>query len=222
MKYILIIIISVCFSVGLNAQSKTVTGKVTTFKTIPVLKVKIQVKSNNQAFFSDSLGAFSVTCQTEDMLTVSAEGFRTEKIRIRKKIKYALINLKLEETEDAKEVAIGYGHVKDKDKLYAMVSQNDASLNYTRYRTIYEALVGNFNGLQVIDGDVIVRGSNSMDRSAPALLIVDGREVSKDLFGNIATSEISNITVLKDASASVYGVQGGNGVVIVETKRGGK
>jgi TonB-dependent SusC/RagA subfamily outer membrane receptor len=50
---------------------------------------------------------------------------------------------------------------------------------------------------------------------------VDGRQVDEFTFANIHPAEIASINVLKDASASVYGSRGGNGVVIVETKRGG-
>jgi len=61
-----------------------------------------------------------------------------------------------------------------------------------------------------------------MDGSDAAILIVDGREVDAFDFGNINTADIASINVLKDASASVYGSRGANGVVIVETKQGGQ
>jgi TonB-dependent SusC/RagA subfamily outer membrane receptor len=222
MKKALTILFCITLTIGLSGQKKTITGKVTTFKTIPVEKALIQVKSSNEKFYSDSLGMFSATCDPEDVLTVSANGFVKNKVKIKQKTNYALINLKLEPGDESKQFAIGNGHVRDKEKLYAMASQSDGSFNYSRYRSIYEALVGNFNGLQIVNGDILVRNSSSFGGGAPALLIVDGREVSKDYFANIATNEIENITVLKDASASAYGVRGGNGVVIVETKRAGK
>jgi TonB-dependent SusC/RagA subfamily outer membrane receptor len=70
------------------------------------------------------------------------------------------------------------------------------------------------------DGEIIIRGAPSINGSNAALLIVDGREVDAFDFGNINPADIAAINVLKDASASVYGSRGGNGVVIVETKRG--
>ena len=60
----------------------------------------------------------------------------------------------------------------------------------------------------------------TMDGNNAALLILDGREIDAFDFGNINTADIASINVLKDASSSVYGSRGGNGVVIVETKRG--
>jgi TonB-dependent SusC/RagA subfamily outer membrane receptor len=69
-------------------------------------------------------------------------------------------------------------------------------------------------------GEIIIRGSISFGGSNAALLIVDGREVDELTFGSINTIDIASISVLKDASAAVYGSRGSNGVVIVETKTG--
>lgn len=197
-------------------------GKITTFNEIPVVKAQIQVKSSNRNFYSDSLGLFSIQCADKDKLTVSAEGFMKTRFRIKKITKFALVNLTMKPGEEAKEVAIGYGHVKDKDKLYAMSTQESRERNYAAYRDIWEAITGSFPGVQVINNEIIIRGSSSMESSTPALLIVDGREASFDTFDNIVPSDIARISILKDASAAIYGVQGGNGVVIVETKRGKK
>ncbi|MBE0679777.1 MAG: TonB-dependent receptor plug domain-containing protein, partial [Bacteroidales bacterium] len=86
----------------------------------------------------------------------------------------------------------------------------------------YQILTDNFTGVQIINGEVIIRNSNSFASGNAALLIVDGREVDNYSFGSILPNDIARINVLKDASAAVYGVRGGNGVVIVETKRGDK
>ncbi|MBA7555170.1 TonB-dependent receptor P3 [subsurface metagenome] len=56
--------------------------------------------------------------------------------------------------------------------------------------------------------------------SNAALLVVDGVFVNESSFASIPTTDIASISVLKDAAASIYGVRGANGVVIVETKRG--
>jgi TonB-dependent SusC/RagA subfamily outer membrane receptor len=222
MKKILLIVAGVFIYTGLNAQLKTVAGKVTTFNEIPIQKAVIEVKSNKNKSYSDSLGNFSVQCSSKDQLTISAEGFSNRKIKIHEGTKFALVNLNLISKADAVDVAVGYGHVKDKDKLYSMASQNEGSLNFSRYSSIYEILTSNFTGVVVNAGAVIIRSSSSFGGSASALLIVDGREVDKNSFGNIVPSDIAQINVLKDASAAVYGSRGANGVVIVETKRGGK
>lgn len=222
MKKLLVIVLQVLFISGVHAQVKTVTGKITTYTIIPIRNAAITVKSSNQKYYSDSLGIFTVQCSSTDKLIVSAEGFSVIKTRIKKKTKYALINMNLMPTAEAKDLAIGYGHVKEKDKLYALSSKNDSNLKFSHFHNIYDVINGNFTGVQVINGDIIIRNSTSFGGSTPALLIVDGREVSKDSFANIEPSDIDQINILKDASASLYGMQGANGVVIVVTKRGGK
>jgi TonB-dependent SusC/RagA subfamily outer membrane receptor len=203
-----------------HAQIKTVVGKVTAFEEIAVVNAAIQVKSTGEVFYSDSTGSFSVITGMKDILYVSAAGFTKRKVKISEGITIALVNLSLLRKKEAAELAVGYGHVKDQEKLYAMSSIENSNMDYSRYRNIYQILTDNFAGVQVINGEVIIRNSNSFSSGNAALLIVDGKEVDNLTFGSIIPNDIQRISVLKDASASVYGIRGGNGVVIVESKRG--
>jgi TonB-dependent SusC/RagA subfamily outer membrane receptor len=222
MKIICLIAAVIMISQTARPQDKIVTGKITTFGEIPVLNASVVVESTGMKYFSDSLGAFSLTCAVTDKLVINAEGFNTRRVKIKKETLIALVNLDLLPRQDAKDVAVGYGHVKDKDKLYAMAAMNESGMNFSRYKSIFEILETNFAGVQVINGEVIIRNAESFEGSNPALLILDGREVSASSLAAISTSDIAQINILKDASASVYGVRGANGVVVVETKRGGK
>jgi len=210
-------IMMVCTS---NAQIKTVVGKVTAFEEIAVLNAAIQVKSTGEVVCSDSTGSFSAKTGMNDILLVSAEGFTKRKVRINEETTVVIVNLSLIRKKEAAELAVGYGHVKDKEKLYAMSSIENSNTDYSRYRNIYQILTDNFTGVQVINGEVIIRNSNSFASGNAALLIVDGKEVDNLTFGSILPNDIQKVSVLKDASASVYGTRGGNGVVIVETRRG--
>ena len=217
----LIIYIGIFLSICLVPQERMVKGKITAFNEIPVGNVLILVKSNNQKSYSDSTGTFTVQCAGTDRITLSAEGFITRKIRINEKTKYVFANMRLKPGEEAKELAVGYGHIKDRNILYAMSNWQAGDVNFSHYRNIYEILEGNFPGLQIIGGEVIIRSTSTFrDSNSSALLIVDGRETNKDEFGNISPSDIAQINILKDASAAIYGSRGANGVVIVETKRG--
>jgi TonB-dependent SusC/RagA subfamily outer membrane receptor len=220
LKNMFFILAPIFFQSGLNAQLKTVTGKITTFRELPVQNASIAVTSNNQTVLSDSLGQFSVECSETDQLIISAEGFIKRKVKIKKETKYALVDLDLLRQDDAKDIAVGYGHVKDKDKLYAMSDKNESNFDFSKYSTIYEVLSVNFPGVQVYNNEIIIRSSASFTVNTSALLVVDGREVTKSYFGSIVPSDIAQINILKDASASVYGSRGANGVVLVETKRG--
>lgn len=222
MKKMVIILAIIFLQPELYAQLKTVTGKITTFNEIPVREASIIVKSSGQKFTSDTLGQFSIQCASTDNLKISAEGFNNRNVKIKQETKYVFVNLNLIPKESAIELAVGYGHVKDKNKLYAMADQSQGRLNYSQYNSIYEILAGNFPGVQILNGEIIVRSSSSFTNTPAALLIVDGREVNKAFFESLQPSDIAQINILKDASAAVYGSQGANGVVIVVTKRGGK
>lgn len=222
MKAFYLLSVLVLISPAVHAQEKVLTGKIFTFEEIPVQNASIVVKSTGVKYLSDTLGAFSVKCGVTDNLVISAEGFSTRRVKVKKETLMVLVNIDLLPKQDAKEIAVGYGHVSDKDKLYALAAMNESGSNFSRYKSIYEILETSFAGVQVINGEVIIRNANSFEGTKPALLIVDGREVSAASLAAINTADIAQINILKDASASVYGVQGANGVVVIETKRGGK
>jgi len=207
----------------LSGQEKMIEGMVTTFDSIPLIGASIEVKSTKELVFTDTLGMFTVACFPEDRLKVTARGFSGRKVKIKENVKYVLVNLQLRPGPENRELAVGYGHVKDADKLYAISNVNENDRDFSGYSDIYQIIEENFSSsVQVRSGgEIVIRNAPAMGGSNAALLILDGRQVDESDFGNINTADIASINVLKDASASVYGSRGGNGVVIVETKRGG-
>ncbi len=215
-----LVFISLCV---LSGQERVVQGMVTTYDSLPLIKATIKVKSSKEVVLTDSIGMFTVTCTPVDKLTVSAGGFGKRRVRIKENTNYVLVNLTLLPGPENRELAVGYGHVKDVEKLYAISNVNENDMEFSRSSDIYDIINEQFSSSVMVrnDGELVIRGTPSMDGSNAALLIVDGRQVDAVDFGNINTSDIASINVLKDASSSVYGSRGGNGVVIVETKRGG-
>ena len=207
----------------LLGQEKVIEGVVTTFDFIPLIGASIEVKSTKELVFTDTIGMFTVSCFPEDKLKVTARGFSRKNVKIEEKIKYVLVDLKLMPGPENRELAIGFGHVKDADKLYAISNVNENDIDFSRYSDIYQIIRDRFSSSVQVrsDGEIVIRNTLTMSGSNAALLIVDGRQVDEFDFANINTADIANINVLKDASASVFGSRGGNGVIIVETKRGG-
>jgi len=203
-------------------QVKVIEGRVTTFDSIPLIGASIKVKSTKELVLTDTLGMFTVLCSPEDKLKVTARGFARKNVKIEEKIKYVLVNLKLMPGPENRELAIGYGYVKDAEKLYAISNVNENDIDFSCYSDIHQIINERFSSSVQIrsGGQVIIRNSPTFSGSDAALLIVDGRQVDEFDFANINTADIASINVLKDASASVYGSRGGNGVVIVVTKRG--
>ena len=193
---------------------------VTTFDSIPLSGAEVRIKSTKQTILTDSLGRFSATVNPGDKLKVSAYGFYNQKVKLEEKIKFAAINLKLKPGEKNREYAIGYGHVTDRDKLSALANLNSNDMDFSQYSTIQELIQGRFAGVQIVNGEVIIRGINSINSSSAALVIVDGVQVGGSVLNSIPPTQVSSINVIKDGSAAIYGSRGANGVLIIETKRG--
>ena len=206
----------------IHGQKKVTEGMVTTFDSIPLRGASIEIKSSNEVVYTDSLGMFAASCLPKDRLKVRAYGFSKRNVKVENQVKYVLVNLKLLPGPKNRELAIGYGHVMDSDKLYAISNVNETDTDFSRYSSIHQILEEQFSSsVEVRSGGVIViRNSPAIKGSNAALLIIDGKQVDEFTFANLNPVDIAGINILKDASASVYGSRGANGVVIIETKRG--
>lgn len=127
--------------------------------------------------------------------------------------------VELEET-----VVIGYGSVKKKDLTGAVGVVNDKIIGQQSTSQLSQSLQGVVPGLSVTrsssmpgaSATVKVRGITTMSDSSP-LILVDGMAVSS--LDNVATEDVRQITVLKDAaSASIYGSRAASGVILITTK----
>lgn len=221
-NYLFLIVVFLVFNMfNLFAQDKTIRGTVTTFENIPLSKVNVKVKSTGEEVLTDSLGNFTVNVSNKDVLVVSANGFNKQRVKLNPQIKFAAINLNLKSGTKAKAYAIGYGHIMDVEKLNAVSNLNTNDLDFSQYNDIYDILRGRFSGVRIVDGEVIVRGKNTFDNSTnAALIVVDGVQRDERALSDIPTNQVKSIDVIKDGSAAIYGAEGANGVVLIETRNG--
>ncbi len=204
-----------------QAQEKAISGMVTTFDSLPLIGADVQVSSSKEVVQTDTMGRFYVNVQEGDKLKVTAKGFYSQKVKLEDKTKMVLVNLKLKPTEKSREYAIGYGYVKDSERLNALAQLTNDDMDFSQYTSMYDVIRGRFAGVTVDpSGDIIIRGQNSINLSSAALIIVDGMPVDNSVFGTISPSNVKSINIIKDGSAAMYGVRGANGVVLVETKKG--
>ncbi len=201
-------------------QERIIHGKVTTFENITLIGAEIKVKSTKQVVMTDTLGLFSVSCHPKDRLKVSAHGFLTQNVKVEEINKIVLVNLSLKSNPKSRDVAVGYGHVKESDNLMPVSSLHRQDLDFSQFSDIYELINGRFAGVRIINGEIIVQGSHTLMGSDAALLVVDGMVVDESTFASVPTADIARIDILKGPAATVYGARGANGVVMVETKRG--
>lgn len=209
------------------AQNVNGGGKVLDSNGLPVIGAAI-IEQGNKAngAITDIDGAFSITAPSDAMLEISCIGYVSQTVAIRPNLTIVLIedSQMLEET-----VVVGYGTMKKKDVTGAMVSVNAQDLVANPSNNAIEALQGKAAGVVISTADIrpgsvgkiTVRGTNSISADQSPLVVIDGiigQSVGLDM---INPQDIESIEILKDASATaIYGARGGNGVVLVTTKKG--
>tara|TARA_R110002050_G_scaffold73380_3_gene157930 strand:+ start:6418 stop:9504 length:3087 start_codon:yes stop_codon:yes gene_type:complete len=216
---ILTLALFLCFSMIGMAQS-VVTGTVTDKANLPLPGANIIIKGTTTGTQTDFDGNFSIEAASGDVLVISYLGYVAQEIAITDKT-----NLTITLVEDTSQldevVVVGYG-TKSKRKLISAVSTIDEeTLKKQPVPNVSNALEGLASGLFVSQGSGEPGFSNSsfeVRNFGTALVIIDG--APGDL-NQLDPNEIENISVLKDAAAAaVYGVQGGNGVVLITTRKG--
>ncbi|MDR0692298.1 MAG: TonB-dependent receptor [Prevotellaceae bacterium] len=207
-------------------QMRTVTGTVVDAKGEAITGASIVVKGTTVVALSDGVGRFTIQAGADAMLVISFLGFQSQEIVVGNQ---ANINVVLKEDTKLLDevVVVGYG-VQKRAHLTGSVSQIGAEeLTLAPMQNVSNMLTGKISGLTSIqktgkpgaDGtELYIRGLNSFAGSNGPMIIVDGVPGGMDY---INPNDIETVSVLKDAAASIYGIQGANGVILITTKTGG-
>ncbi len=205
---------------GIGYSQISITGNITESDGSPLPGANVLVKGSDTGTQSDFDGNFSIVTKSGDVLVVSYVGFVTQEFNITQTDE---LNIQLIENASSLDevVVIGYG-TKSKAKLISAVSTvNEKTLKSIPVPNVSNALEGLASGLFVRQTSGEPGFSNSsfeIRNFGQALVIVDG---SPGDLNQLDPNEIESMSILKDAAAaSVYGVQGGNGVVLITTKKG--
>ena len=210
----------------LEAQKKTITGVVSDANG-PLLGVSVLIKGTTNGANTDFDGKYAIEAHVGDILVYSYLGYNTVEKKVRKSSK---INVVLKESAEVLEeiVVTAYGAHLQKKKVGYSVSRIDAS-RIKKGNRIKKLLQGKTPGIEISNGvtlpseqkNVIIRGVSSIQSKKQPLYVVDGVPVSAKSFQKLQSSEIKNVSVLKNASATaLYGSRGKNGVLIISTKKG--
>lgn len=218
MKQLFACLSGILLTAMLAGQTRVVHGRLTTFNTFPVQNIEVTSKKGKATTVSDSLGRFSIVCLENDLIRIKPRAFKKVNSRVGPDTDSLLINLIFLDSEKNREMAIGYGYVDERDLVYAVTNLQQENNEYCHYNDIFELLSGRFAGVVIDNGQVIIRGRNSINSSNEALYVVDGMIVNSVEW--VVPCEIMSIDILKDASAAAYGSRGSNGVVIIQTRRG--
>lgn len=213
-------------SMAVWAQQITVKGIVTDAQTKEGIPgVSVRVKNATAGTITDVNGAYSLQVLPDAVLLFSSVGFDNKEVSVKGQTQ---LNVTLGFAENILEqvVVVGYGSQRKVDITGSTNSIKGEDLLKMPVMTPTQAIQGRVAGVQIISSgkpgsspSIRVRGTGTALAGTSTLFVVDG--VLTDDISNINNSDIVNIDILKDASATaIYGARGANGVVIITTKRG--
>lgn len=205
---------------------KTVTGTVTD-KGSPLAGATVTVKGTSVSAVTNPSGAFTISVPSgSSVLVVSYVGYQTTEVDVSS---VSQVSVSMTESVITGETVIvtGYSSQRKKDITGAVAVVNVNDLKAQPTFDAQSQLQGRASGVTVIQNgvpgsgaQVRIRGLGSFNNNNP-LYVVDG--VQTGSISGLNPNDIESMQVLKDAaSASIFGVRGSNGVIIVTTKKGKK
>ncbi|MGN6638084.1 MAG: SusC/RagA family TonB-linked outer membrane protein, partial [Mucilaginibacter sp.] len=209
--------------------------------------VSVVIKGTTKGTQSDANGHFSLGANPGDVLVFSYIGYTTKEVTVGNE-KNITVTLSSGSNELTQVVVTALGIKRSQKSLtYATQQVNGKELNEVKTDNLMNSLNGKVAGLDIapsasgVGGSVkvLLRGSRSFQGSNQPLYVIDGVPMSSpsntgqptDNFGgtpdggdgisNLNPDDIESITVLEGASAAaLYGSQAGNGVIVINTKKG--
>jgi len=219
MKFYLILTIAMILTSAAYAQNRVVYGNLTAYNAFPVMNVEVSSKKAKATTMSDSLGNFSVVCLEKDVIMIKAKGFQAVNKKVNKEEDTLHINMVFIDTKKNREFAINSGYLTETNLNYAVAHLEEENNDYCKYTDIYALLRAEGSGITVSNsGDITIRGGNNslMSDASSALIIVDGQpEMTIDW---IRPCIVRSIKILKGSETAIYGLRGGNGVLVITTK----
>ncbi|UAY56208.1 SusC/RagA family TonB-linked outer membrane protein [Arachidicoccus terrestris] len=240
MRLAFFLLLSLCCT-ALFAQERTVDGVVVDGKSgehLPGAIISAKGRPSNVSSKAD--GTFSIKLlPTDSILVVSYIGYKRVQVPVGDQ---TFITVKMDSTVSAElndVVVVGYGTQNKRDITGSMATVDLKQIEDMPVASISEMLRGQIPGLNVSGGaqrpgtlaTVSIRQQFNWGKDggneAPLIVIDDVLQLdpqtglpSLDRFNQLDLSEIESITVLRDASAAIYGSRASQGVIVIKTKRG--
>lgn len=227
--------LALCVGTVAAQERQEITGTVTSADdNAPLPGANVSVPGTTVGTATNAQGQYSLGVPADaDSLRFSFVGFGAQTVAIagRTTIDVALVPA-AQQIEEL--VVVGYGEQQEQDVTGSVEKVTSADFNQTQAVSPEQLISGKISGVQISSASgapgagsfIRIRGASSVNADSSPLFVVDGVPISND--GNTAqrnplsflnSEDISNITVLKDASATaIYGARGANGVILVETK----
>jgi len=189
--------------------------------------VNILVKGTQQGMISDAEGKYTLSnVDRNATLVFSFIGYVTQEVAVNNR---TVIDVGLSGvlTDLEEVIVVGYSTQKRANVIGSVTAINGADLKAIPATNVSMAISGRLPGAVVIQttGEpgnlsprILVRGRNNLGSTTGPLVIIDG--VVGRSMDEIDPNDISSLSVLKDASAAIYGIGAANGVILITTKRG--
>ncbi len=221
LSHLILTILLVILPAALSAQNRTVKGRVLDDGGEPLVGAGVMVRGTTRGTMTDLDGKFEISASPQESLVISFIGF--EDVVCSASQTDLTVTMKgnanfLEET-----VVVGYGVQKKATLTGAVSAINQKDMVITKNENVVNMLSGKVPGLRIsqrsaqpgeFDNAIDIRGMGT------PLFVVDGIPRDQGYFSRMDSNEIESVSVLKDASAAIYGVRAANGVILVTTKHG--
>lgn len=218
-------------------QQGIVKGTVVDTQGEPIIGASVTIKGGTVGTITDIDGNFSLTVPAGSQIVVSFIGYTRQFVT--PKAGQALKIVLKEDTKTLDEVVVvGYGTQKAKNITGSIQQISASQVEDLPVSNLADALAGQINGLSVNTGNrpgdqssLSIRQSFNYAKdggdSTPLVIIDDVIQIDANTgratleqFNLLDASEVESITVLRDASAAIYGSRASQGAIIVKTKRG--
>ncbi|PST81662.1 SusC/RagA family TonB-linked outer membrane protein [Pedobacter yulinensis] len=209
-------------------QQKSISGKVTNGRNEALPGVTVLSKSNKQnGTVTDAGGNFKINASPGEVLVFTFVGFKTKEVPVGSES--GLTVTLDEETGNLQDVVVvGYGTQKKAVVSGAIASVKGEELTKSPTMNLSNSLGGRMAGITAVqssgqpgyDGSAIrIRGVNSLGNS-DALIVIDGVPNRAGGLQRLNPADVESVSVLKDASAAIYGSRAANGVILITTRQG--
>ncbi|HEV7330487.1 MAG TPA: SusC/RagA family TonB-linked outer membrane protein [Flavisolibacter sp.] len=228
------------FGISSYAQQRMITGKVTDVDNQPVQGATVTVKNRPASTTkTNESGEFSISAATDEVLFISSVGYTNKEVKVGADASMSVI-MNTNPTSMDEVVVIGYGSTSRRNLTTSVAKIDPKGVPQAANNSVAQLVFGRAPGTVAIQNSAEPGGNINISirgRGNP-LVVVDGvllpysgiepgsgnrtmnGNVNRGGFAGINPSDIESIEFLKDASASIYGVNAANGVMIITTKKG--
>ena len=221
LSHIIVTVLMALLPLALSAQDRAVRGTVLDQGGEPLAGASVIVQGTTRGTMTGADGSFEIQASAKDNLVVSFIGFEDKVVGAADSPLTVVLSDDsnfLEET-----VVVGYGVQKKATLTGAVSAVTNRDMVITKNENVVNMLSGKVAGVRIsqrssqpgeFDNAIDIRGMGT------PLFVVDGIPRDQAYFSRMDANEIESVSVLKDASAAIYGVRAANGVILVTTRHG--